>query len=60
MFRAGDKFLDTQFGNNDLYNQDNEIGWLDWRQLQANPDIQLLQTLNRGPHFVENGTLRLN
>ena len=30
MFRAGDEFLNTQFGNNNPYNQDNEISWLDW------------------------------
>ena len=29
MFRAGDEFLNTQFGNNNPYNQDNEISWLD-------------------------------
>jgi transposase InsO family protein len=28
MLRAGDEFLNTQFGNNNPYNQDNEIGWL--------------------------------
>jgi isoamylase len=39
MFRAGDEFMNTQFGNNNPYNQDNEIGWLDWSQLQANRDI---------------------
>jgi len=39
MFRAGDEFLNTQFGNNNAYNQDNEISWLDWSQLQANQDI---------------------
>ena len=39
MFRAGDEFLNTQFGNNNPYNQDNEITWLDWSQLQANQDI---------------------
>jgi len=39
MFRAGDEFLNTQFGNNNPYNQDNEIGWLDWDQLGANEDI---------------------
>jgi isoamylase len=39
MFRAGDEFLNTQFGNNNPYNQDNEIGWLDWSHLQANQDI---------------------
>jgi isoamylase len=39
MFRAGDEFLNTQCGNNNPYNQDNEISWLDWSQLQANQDI---------------------
>ena len=39
MFRAGDEFLNTQFGNNNPYNQDNETGWLDWSQLQGNRDI---------------------
>ena len=39
MFRAGDEFLNTQFGNNNPYNQDNEIGWLDWNQLRLNEDI---------------------
>jgi glycogen operon protein len=39
MFRAGDEFLNTQFGNNNPYNQDNMTGWLDWSQLQSNQDI---------------------
>ena len=39
MFRAGDEFLNTQFGNNNPYNQDNETGWLDWSHLPANRDI---------------------
>ena len=39
MFRAGDEFLNTQSGNNNPYNQDNEIGWLDWSQLRSNADI---------------------
>jgi len=39
MFRAGDEFLNTQFGNNNPYNQDNEISWLDWNQLESNRDI---------------------
>jgi glycogen operon protein len=39
MFRAGDEFLNTQFGNNNPYNQDNEISWLEWSQLKANQDI---------------------
>jgi glycogen operon protein len=39
MFRAGDEFLNTQFGNNNPYNQDNEISWLDWSLLDANQDL---------------------
>jgi isoamylase len=39
MFRAGDEFLNTQYGNNNPYNQDNETGWLDWSQLHANQEI---------------------
>jgi glycogen operon protein len=39
MFRAGDEFLNTQSGNNNPYNQDNKISWLDWDQLKANQDI---------------------
>jgi glycogen operon protein len=39
MFRAGDEFLNTQFGNNNPYNQDNLTGWLDWSQLQGNQDV---------------------
>jgi isoamylase len=39
MFRAGDEFLSTQFGNNNPYNQDNETSWLDWSQLEANQAI---------------------
>jgi isoamylase len=41
MFRAGDEFLNTQYGNNNPYNQDNMTGWLDWSQLQTNQDIFL-------------------
>ena len=39
MFRAGDEFLNTQFGNNNPYNQDNEISWLDWSLLEKNYDV---------------------
>jgi isoamylase len=39
MFRAGDEFFNTQYGNNNPYNQDNETGWLDWSQLRTNGDI---------------------
>jgi glycogen operon protein len=39
MIRAGDEFMNTQKGNNNPYNQDNEITWLNWDLLHANKDI---------------------
>ena len=39
MIVAGDEFLNTQRGNNNPYNQDNDISWLDWARLDANRDI---------------------
>jgi len=39
MFRAGDEFMQTQGGNNNPYNQDNEVAWIDWDRLHANPDM---------------------
>ena len=39
MFCAGDEFMNTQRGNNNPYNQDNEITWLNWDLLQQNRDM---------------------
>jgi glycogen operon protein len=39
MFCAGDEFMKTQGGNNNPYNQDNEITWLDWDLVEQNRDI---------------------
>jgi len=39
MFRMGDEFLQTQFGNNNPYNQDNETTWLNWDRLEENSDM---------------------
>ncbi len=39
MFLAGDEFLNTQFGNNNAYCQDNITSWLDWNRLEENRDI---------------------
>ena len=36
MFLAGDEFLNTQFGNNNAYCQDNITSWLDWNRLKEN------------------------
>jgi len=34
---AGDEFGHTQQGNNNAYAQDNEVGWLNWTQLEDDP-----------------------
>lgn len=39
MFRMGDEFLQTQHGNNNVYNQDNETAWLDWTRLAEHSDV---------------------
>ncbi len=39
MIVAGDEFLNTQRGNNNPYNQDNEITWLDWARLEHNREV---------------------
>src|SRR5579864_4577980 len=39
MFRAGDEFMHTQQGNNNPYNQDNDITWLNWDRHRENQDI---------------------
>jgi isoamylase len=39
MIVAGDEFMNTQRGNNNPYNQDNEITWLDWARLEENRDV---------------------
>ena len=39
MILSGDEMGNTQYGNNNAYCQDNEIGWLDWTNLQKNGDL---------------------
>jgi glycogen operon protein len=36
MFRMGDEMSKSQRGNTNPYNQDNDVTWLDWRDLEAN------------------------
>jgi isoamylase len=38
MFVAGDEFARTQRGNNNPYNQDNEISWVDWTRSEEYVD----------------------
>lgn len=39
MILSGDEMGNTQFGNNNAYCQDNEIGWLNWDNLEKNVDL---------------------
>ena len=39
MISTGDEVRRTQFGNNNAYCQDNEIGWFDWSLVSKHPDI---------------------
>lgn len=39
LFCAGDEFMATRCGNNNPYNQDNEINYLDWDLLRTNHDV---------------------
>ncbi len=38
MFLSGDEMLNSQFGNNNAYCQDNEISWLNWNDLKKNQE----------------------
>lgn len=39
MILAGDEFGNSQKGNNNPYCQDNEISWLNWKDLEKNRDL---------------------
>ena len=39
MLLAGDEFGNSQGGNNNAYAQDNETGWLDWQDLEEDPEF---------------------
>lgn len=39
LIMAGDEFGNSQSGNNNPYCQDNEISWLNWRNLDSNRDL---------------------
>jgi glycogen operon protein len=44
MFVAGDEFGRTQRGNNNAYNQDNEVSWVDWSRLADWSDLHRFTT----------------
>ncbi|MDR0948411.1 MAG: glycogen debranching enzyme [Lachnospiraceae bacterium] len=39
MFLSGDEFCNSQYGNNNAYCQDNEISWLNWKDLVKNQEM---------------------
>ena len=39
MILSGDEFKRTQIGNNNTYCQDNELGWIDWNNLERNQSL---------------------
>ncbi len=40
MLSMGDEVRRTQYGNNNAYCQDNELGWFDWRLLERHGDMR--------------------
>ena len=47
MLLAGDEFGNSQRGNNNAYCQDNELSWLDWRQLDMPTGRDLANFIQR-------------
>jgi isoamylase len=39
MLLAGDEISNSQLGNNNAYCQDNEIGWINWNDVQEDPEL---------------------
>jgi glycogen operon protein len=39
MLLAGDELSNTQYGNNNAYCQDNEIGWISWTDVTFDPEL---------------------
>jgi glycogen operon protein len=51
MTLAGDEFHRTQKGNNNAYNQDNQISWVNWKLAeQYKPTIDFMRTLTSLRH----------
>lgn len=50
MLWMGDEVGRTQYGNNNAYCQDNEIGWFDWDDVTRHAD--LLNFVRRGLHYI--------
>ncbi len=63
MLLAGDELSNTQFGNNNAYCQDNEIGWISWTDVTFDPNLvdfvrdlialRRMHPVFRRPHFFK-------
>ena len=60
MLLSGDELGRTQRGNNNAYNQDNEVSWLDWapatREAEMLPFVRSLIALRRAHPLLRHGT----
>ena len=59
MFVAGDESRNTQYGNNNAYCQDNEVGWFDWTNPKKHSDLhrfwkQMIAFRKRHPALRKN------
>ena len=57
MLLAGDEFGNSQNGNSNAYCQDNEIGWLNWKQLSSPDNQQQLSFLKKLIELRKNNPL---
>ncbi len=60
---AGDEFANTQKGNNNVYCQDNPVGWLDWTRLEKEKELftfvkHLIRLRKEHPVFHQEMELR--
>jgi len=58
MLLAGDEIGNGQGGNNNVYAQDNETGWVDWTGLETDPDFLrqvrgLIRLRRKLPHLAQ-------
>lgn len=56
MLLAGDELSNTQYGNNNAYCQDNQIGWISWTDVTFDPELvefvrELIALRKRHPVF---------
>jgi isoamylase len=66
MLLAGDELGNSQDGNNNTYCQDNEIGWVDWDDVDADLlacvrriiDLRRRHPVFRRPHFFRGAEIR--